>query len=680
MTRTGYRPMTTAEPELTDSNLVREQFLDSCRSKQLLRLASWAKAQLCCDDWLSNQFVSLDNPVFLRDTIAELEFSDVEEILSTLASDKTIRAAAKNPALAKLPSKSQTFENLRSYFSESWRVLAACTLESPFPDLWPLISLEIETDFKERFHRIPEWQVHNRLLLVEFFRNCRLNSAKLVHQQLVKLHEPILSIRGSLTRIPEELPQRHVPIPIEPPRVFSSSTSSELVAAAVQASEDIDTRRGLLHRIVDGTESSTLNGLPENVREVVVEGRMRSFSMHEANASTMLFAATAEQLIRSHAERHGIEQFRPTRPISADILARRLHREGYLPETAFEAARELFGGKAINLRNRASHGAMIDTEAKWLESVLDHGGSIPALPQLEWTDDDSSPFMTANLARNLLTDIAAGIDSEPTEHMRWAEWFDLDEVVAHGQRLPLDVANSVAEGQYWTTKIHTFLNATLPVVDLFHRVATISWLQDSTPRETGAPDYAVGQYFGQTVFETLYRSIAQAMGFPILKLARNRESVSVQYRILASDSDGLARSEVINAICESVDSAQRPSAARTLEYAIKLRNIASHGAVFALSQEQRLAIGNVYWKAVQLLCLAGEWHFTREAAYYSYRNRGCTIHGQDVEDWQQAELTIANLIRDRDDSPRKYATLRNLGIIAPDQLNRHSILNLLPNR
>lgn len=658
--------------EFTGIEFIRNRVHAKIEDAYRQEVARWAIDQLDMDRCKSlDRWRCLDSDTALLNEIT-CNTAIIEKFFADAAKAKEFREAVCYPSENGKRPVPTTEERLRAT-CPIFQLYIPPSPKSVMPSLWPAIATAIENELISKAGAIDEWQLLNRLLLIEFFTNCRLTLAGLVEQQLAKLARPVLSVRGSLTRIPSNIPRATDPglILEQMPSVVQPIRSNSLLAKATeQIFEDLRSRKGAMHRFCGAVESDAFRSVPDEQKQVIVQGRSRDFAMFEANASILLLSAMAEQTIRSHAERLGLDNTKPDRPVPVLRVAKRLIHQNDIGQQAGDACKDLFDSKRGNIRNRIAHGAWVDTEAKYLEAILDHGGEWGDLPRIDAGTDPYSPHAVACHVAKLASVIIMDVESRGTtleNHSCWTEWFNVADIAEHGRQLGCEILNSSDEGNSRTRRVNQFLKAVVPVADLYHRVTVLGWLKDRSPTPTSNHDFVIALYFSQTVFETLFRSVASVLGNSILQ--RNLLSDGTWnfvYKMISRDNNGLGTPAIIRQICKCLAVQDRVLAEQTIGHAIRLRDAVAHGAIMRFSADQRFGLFNVYWKTVELLCEACETQFVRESAYAKYVDRGVNEHGHDKEDWESAERDIDELLRDRTVSPDRYGRSRQLGLLLPN--------------
>lgn len=652
---------------------IRERLQQAIRSTYLTKVTQWAYKQI---DWsrceLSKAWLAIDHdPLTLAHQFSVTD-AEIDEILDALSVDKAIREYARfqneNGKRSVAVSRQRivdTFPEPRLYMPES--------VQSIFTELLPRMAGQIEQEILCNVDRFSEDQLHIRLLLIIFLQNCKLTSASLVSQQLQKLTRPIMSIRGTLVRIPEMIPgqsQSAIALTTEPLGEFTPKSSSLLTLAAASIVADLCQNRGVVRRFCGSNASLSIEHLPPAKQQLVIDGRSRDFAMFEANGAICLSIAAAEQAIRCCAEHLNIDNFKNDRPVPAFTLSKRIAASGSVSDSVKSAAIDLFGPKRGNIRNRMAHAAWVDTEAKYLEAVLDHDGKFKNLPSIDSSLDQNSPRKVAIHAAKLMHDIISNIEAtgiEFSSSCEWIKWFNLDDLVEFGLTLSDDFLGSESEFIARLSWVNSVLHATIPVVDIYHRVAMIGGFKDRASHELDNVDFLVAFYFAQTVFEALFRTVASLHGRRILKVSKTGNgTLNVNYKMLSTDPGELIDANLFHDIVSCVAVVDRPVATKCLISAIALRDAFAHGAIIGLTAESRDSIVRIYWKTVELLCESIRHRLTQNVAYGLYLRRGIAVHGFDEVDWYNAEREVDNTIRDHDESPRKYEVLRSMGLIMPD--------------
>jgi hypothetical protein len=131
-------------------------------------------------------------------------------------------------------------------------------------------------------------------------------------------------------------------------------------------------------------------------------------------------------------------------------------------------------------------------------------------------------------------------------------------------------------------KLYTVLlysDAFLPALRQFINIGFIGWQKGRMPRSL-----VMMCAFG-FIFENLFRSVVQNLGYKILQVSYPTGKMHMQYRMLDSRPNGICTDDIIRRIVDHVPVDTRDNADRVVRLAIDSRNALAHGALHDLSED-----------------------------------------------------------------------------------------------
>jgi hypothetical protein len=141
-----------------------------------------------------------------------------------------------------------------------------------------------------------EWKLTNRLILVDYFRQCRLPEARLVGIEVAQAGRGLLSIRGTLVCNAGSVSASRAEggdVPISaPPSGFTLNLSglSDGLASLSGKAAATAANRGVMQRLA----ARFMTGIPP----VMQQARLRAFTRYENSLLAYIAIADVEQLLR----------------------------------------------------------------------------------------------------------------------------------------------------------------------------------------------------------------------------------------------------------------------------------------------------------------------------------------------------------------------------------------------
>ena len=494
---------------------------------------------------------------------------------------------------------------------------------SPFPGAWRvtanLLAQQAYRQNAKASNNYAEVRLHNTLLLSGFFLACQHSNAADVEIILRKVARSMLSIRGSIVRIVENISASGVEdqIPRSSPRSggigLQLAGLSDLLKATVDESQQIAAGNGVLHRVTGGASPG-----PQLLRVA----RDIAYRQYEYTLLTYMALASIEQLIRAWASAKGENVCRNGRP---EDLASLIPRLGGSPSLRRLLAEVCDTGSA-NIRGRVMHGGLLEVETKRSEALLKFiKPGTPSYP------DPFAPQNICQLCLELL-DKEASVLAISQKDLQWSNslWLTAAELDT-GRYLHCEFLDPEAQSDWWKY-IATYLNAVVPHVKQFFTVGFMGWMGSGKDR--------LVQFMAAVlIFESLYRATAQLHGIRVLQVSGDRH---IQYRML--DERQLCAPDVMDALTRSIPNGERPVAQKVYNLSVKARNAFAHGAVTRLTTEDLDCLGHLVVKSVQGLVGAGMHEMTKVAAYYRWQKTGRRIHDRDLENWLAGEDEVYSLL------------------------------------
>ena len=375
------------------------------------------------------------------------------------------------------------------------------------------------------------------------------------------------------------------------------------------------------------------------------QARLRAFTRYENSLLAYIAVADIEQLLRGWADRIGVNH----------------RRDGGLPaavhgwvgglgcSAGLEASiRELFDPTRANLRNRIVHSGFLVAESKSFQDNIAIGDPT-RYGFLLTTADPYSPENVANLAIRCLQDLDAELAAGgglAAGNLRWAgSWCLTPDQLRFGRHIYCDLVPrqggpTAAQAEACRDHLSTYFRAMMPGLGQFFRLAYAVFLQPFSPNS-----FVVLHSFG-LIFEAVYRLTVHLFGEKVLQETESGATLRFQYFML--DDVGLCRPDILVRLCGYLDTpTEQDLAIETLKLAVQGRNSLAHGTVIRLDDPTFVGMGNLFLKAIQALVEAGEFHMTRQAAWYRWntrRERTGIVDGYDREDWFTEEEAVLDRI------------------------------------
>jgi len=500
---------------------------------------------------------------------------------------------------------------------------------NPFPDAWKTAADLLARNAYDQSAQEPsshmETHLHNTLLLSGFFLGCQYSKAADAEIAFRQLGRPMLSIRGSIVRIVENVSASGVEDQI--PRLSSRSGGirlqmaglSDLLRATADESQDIAAGNGVLHRVTSGSAPAPA---------WLVQARDIAYRQYEYTLLGYMALASIEQLIRAWASAKGVGPHQSGRPREIARLIPQLGCSAMLEDRL----KEVCATSTANIRARVMHSGLLEVETQRTEALFNF--VAPA------THSYPSPFSPENICQLCLEcldllDQEAATASITQKDLAWsgAFWLTTTELDT-GRFLYSEFLNSDEQSLWWE-HLSTYLNAVVPNVKQFFSVGFMGWMGSGTDR-------LVRFMAAILIFESLYRTTVQLHGIPVLQISGDRH---IQYRML--DNLQLCAPEILERLTGYIPDGSRPLARRVLELAVKARNAFAHGAVTRMTKEDFDCVGNLVVKSVQALVGTGIRQMTEVAAYYQWQKTGSSLWGRDLENWLAGEDEVYSLLEER---------------------------------
>lgn len=507
--------------------------------------------------------------------------------------------------------------------------------ESPFPVLWRNLSNNLAAKFFKECKNassISEKENHQKLLFVGFLWSCKFPEAKYLRQFLNNCENQPNGLRGKLFRIPEAISANGIidpPIPLarHPKNVILKFESqSDLVSATTEEVRMAMKLDGFCHRIIKAIPHTDYDkiGLNQQTRGA----RSKLSQMYEYTILAYMALSCIEQMLRTWAE-----------AIKVKHLKQNGHPKGVLdwikdlnPSPSLQLAiEELYSPKCSNIRNRIMHGNLLEIENKSLEMFLELSESSKEAR----TDIANDSYNSENIA-NICINCLLAIDCEiPTSCfgnkslLSWANRFLLSKAdIQFGLRLDPDFYTTNL-GLKNFDNIILYADAFFPALRQFVPIGFIGWLKGGLPRSL-----VMMCAFG-FVFENLFRSIVQILGFKTMQISYSamQTQMHLQYRMLDSSPKGICTDEIIRRIVDHVPVETRNNAERVLRLAVDSRNALAHGAIHDLSEDYYEAMGKIFFKGIQASIECCLHSMIKDAAYFHWKKHRDGKHGYDREDW-----------------------------------------------
>lgn len=529
---------------------------------------------------------------------------------------------------------------------------------SPFSAGWDFVGDAVARRvYAEYRGRIPtpardEWRLMNRLILVEYFRQCRLPEARLVAEELAETAQGLLSVRGTLVCAAQAVAASGAtgePVPLATLAggiTLRHRGLSDLLGAVADESAATPAGRGVMRRVVGRFHADPPNAVREGLVAMgqVQDARLRSYRRYEHSLTAYMGVAAIEQLLRAWATNRGVDHLRAgglPAPVAAWL------EDLNLPAVLDGRVRTLFDPARAGVRNRMMHSGFLLTASKSLQENL--AVANPA----RYGGAAADPYAPENVARLVLEclrdlDAVAGATVALTgADLGWAgPWRLTAAELDIGRRvycdlLPRPGGPTAESARLWAQHLSTYFRAVMPGLGQFFRLAYVGFV-----RPYSGDSFVLIHALG-LVFEAVYRLTAHLVGVKVVQESESGDSLRFQYLML--DDAGLCSDAVVGRLVESLEPAERDVAADVLRLAVKGRNALAHGAVVRFDEPTALGLGHLFLKATQALLGAGEHHMTREAAWYRWekrRDRGGDESTLRLEDWFAGEDEVLNRITD----------------------------------
>jgi len=598
-----------------------------------------------CD--VSSDWHEFDDPHFLKRLFVTLPgHSDniVKHLLNPENFSKGSALSVKkfiNNAIRANGDSSQANSQLKSRLAKIAPSIIAERITDPvFADfmndkLWQSIGdVLAATGFELIQNETPEeeWLFMNRAIIARWLKGCRFITAERVQNAIRFLRDTDLQIRGYLYGLPDKIGAAGITDPAPHLSTFSLATSLQVKTqmATLIESESGETVKGngFIYRLL-GLKIRKIGGSRELTQ------------LYEYTVLSYMTVSHIEQLLRSSAEGSGIVTHLKTNGEPKGVL-RWFKRIG-LPSEVEAKIRYIFDSKGANLRNRMMHGALLDHRAKFSETWAAMNNKFPVHI---WRDDPQLPHNIFRLCLECLSELDQEVGAA-SKSSRLKNTWTRSLVLAPDE---LDFASSIpcdlhrltsseasASGLEWMHFQRNYLSAIVPGMLDFWGFGAYGWLDGKS-----LPLF----YSFSLIFEAIYRTTVHVLGFKIVEYgATNNGTVNIKTFMLDGSERGICTNHILDSIVAQ-STRPGPNAKRVLRLAIKLRNGLAHGAYVSFDEDILSAMGNVFFKAIQMLCSAGYCRMVHEAAFYRHTQN--EKNGQEschLENWNQAQHFVSRQIQ-----------------------------------
>lgn len=519
---------------------------------------------------------------------------------------------------------------------------------SPFPSVWPELGHCLTKQLVSDLERadLPDWQLLNRLQLSSFFLSCDLPTAGAVQSSLITLGRSVLSLRGSLVRLPERVDVTGI-LDVSPtaarvdrPITLTQRSISTLLTACHDESQATFAMNGIAQRVL--TPQGPIQ--PEHLAELrrLFPGRDPVQLMHETRAvrfqqynfTILAYMALCgiEQMLRARADQVGESHIEPSGwlidvtdwlsklRLSAD-LQRRL--------------KQLYSTRDINIRNRVMHGGLLEIEGQRTQNThrMLINQPIPAAYSAE---------SIASLCLTLLEEVDRELAATTTLSTANLGWLGLKSLTIDEWRLISSLPDPRRQGlglaTSWCANLFGYLTAFCPAASISAKLGLHGWV-----RHFSGTDSTVQMFFLSLTFETLYRLTVHLLGIAIVQRGPSNQRKQWEFRYRMLDQRNLCAVQIVAQLVESLPPADRQQAAATYQLAVKLRDSFSHGAVPNFTPQQLDGVSHVFVHAIELLRRAGRREMVEKAAYFEWKNRGERPYTE-VTNWLVGEQAIKTRI------------------------------------
>ena len=195
-------------------------------------------------------------------------------------------------------------------------ITRAVVSENPFPAAWPSVADELARLIYNRNTPDPiepEWSLLNGLTIAGLLAGSRLPRANHILQVVVATRNRIMSVRGSLIRIPDLIHRTGIKdVPVQALLRTGGVTLQHeplttLLAATAEESRKIYLGQGVVHERLGITGPSQLSRTQWGIvdEDQLVLGQDARFRLYEFTIIAYLALSCIEQLLRSWAHREG---------------------------------------------------------------------------------------------------------------------------------------------------------------------------------------------------------------------------------------------------------------------------------------------------------------------------------------------------------------------------------------
>jgi hypothetical protein len=651
------------------------QWLAGLSAAMRMALGRWAVNQLDLDTGrVKESWLGLDDPGLRSVAIAsdpQLGRETGEAIVpdATAPTYAQLQAAAERSGMT----QQQNPGRLRSGIAEMlprWLTRPEVLhrlVDAPFAHGWGFVANEIGRRVYANYTAwraagaAEEWRLLNHLLLAEYFRQCRHQTAAQVLHELEDFRSGAMSVRGTLVNTsgwvsPHEVSEGTIRISgfYGGTRSLAHGDRSDLAACVHRESVSSAAGTGVIQRIA----GMHTQDVPEDVRTGRVEtlawlrARGYAYLRFERSILAYMALATIEQLVRGLAKNRGVPHTTAANGVPDLVDNPALQ----LPAQAVERVKDLFDAGRGNVRHRIMHGVFLLTSSKRLQDNLVAGGLASA--EDPSTRDPHTPENIANLTLECLQyldRVVHGIGPLSDADLDWGQASRLGvSDLAFCGSLALDMLPNAAQSNVEEIKGHLkFLSAyyrvVMPGLGQFVRMGYSGFI-DHYSQKTLPLLHAMAIIFEASYRLTCHLVKLEIVNKPALPVPHQTTPIRIQYYML--DGAGLCRPDYYDRLVEHLPAAERGNGRTVLECAVMARNALSHGAIVRFDEATINSYNRVLMQAIRVLMQAGLHHMTQEGAWYRWQDLRRRDHGFDVPDWLEAEREITHWIITKGQPPR----------------------------
>jgi hypothetical protein len=395
----------------------------------------------------------------------------------------------------------------------------------------------------------PEWLLWNRLLLSRFFHGSCLPSAHSTEQQMKTFGQGIHGPRSHLLAITElinecgvaETRMNAVHGSFKTGITLRCSAFSDLLGAIEHETQALPAGKGIVHRYGDANSPGAIPSALAHLlsQSQLISFRREFFQQHESNFLAYAVLSGIEQLLRSIAEKSGIEHVKDGVPKTVTRWINQLP----LHEDLLTRLKRLYSPDGANLRNRAMHAALFEIESRRVEILIAHACGAKTSRAAR------SSYISKNLLQVFLKDLkdldtfAASIGLNSSD-LSWAQALWLTEAeIAFGRNISCDFIDPV-DGDEWQRQFRTLFSKSLPSFAVPARIAVIGW-QKGFETHTSLISFLI---WG-ALFEALFRHTVHMIGIAVIQSGpKGNSEWKFQYQTLDFGENRLCSPEVLRRV------------------------------------------------------------------------------------------------------------------------------------